>query len=313
MLSYAQFETGQTPAPFQYRALTAWILQAAHRYLPSPESLVRHLPPVMQGVESFTLVLIAFVSVAGACFIVRLALRHLTSDDEVWSDWGSLLVIPMCYYHYLLAFGHPCCTPLQLPYDLPSVAFFAVAIWLVVTKQDLWLYPVIALSTLNRESTVFLILLLALYRSGEMSPQELRSKKGWQLAANCIALGTVWIAMRVWLHHLYPNLQPTSGPHWAGFEIHVVDNIGYLLRPYYWTSFLSLFGFTWIFVYRYWREIPGAGLRRSLWIGPIYLVAMYVVGVLSEIRIFGELVPLFVIAFVMLLREMLKEHTIAAV
>ncbi len=45
-----------------------------------------------------------------------------------------------------------------------------------------------------------------------------------------------------------------------------------------------------------------------LWIGPVYLVAMYVVGVLSEIRIFGELIPLFAIAFTILLRALLSKE-----
>ena len=117
----------------------------------------------------------------------------------------------------------------------------------------------------------------------------------------------IWLALRIWLHRLF-HPAPAMGHPVGGFEIHVVDNLGYLLRPYYWTSYLSLFAFTWLFVYARWRDVPEPGVRRMLWIGPVYLLAMYVVGVLSEIRIFGELIALYAIAFTLLLRALLQAH-----
>ena len=194
---------------------------------------------------------------------------------------------------------------MQLPYDLPSLAFFAIALSLIIAGRMAWLYGVFAIASVNRESTLFLIALFALWRSASLDRASLTSRRGLLALSHILGLSAVWLAIRVLLKHwIHPP--PIPGFELAGFEIHVLDNLGYLFRPYYWTSFLSLFGFTWIFVYAHWREIPDPGIRRMLWIGPVYLLAMYIVGVLSEIRIFGELIPLFAISFTLLLREFLK-------
>ncbi len=306
MLSLPAFETGVERAPFQYRALTAWIYSAADHALGIPQGLAAHLPPSMREVHDFVTLLLAFVSLVAAVLATRFALERLTGKDAPWGRWGALLVLFMGYYHYLLEFGHPCCTPLQLPYDLPSVAFFAICMALIVADRTVWLYPVFALATLNRESTIFLVLMLGLYRSAEFGPAQWRSRRARNTYGHILGLTLVWIALRALLHHIFhpPDI---PGAEVGGFEIHVFDNLGYLLRPYYWTSFLSLFGFTWIFIYAHWSDVPHTGIRRMLWIGPVYLVAMYIVGVLSEIRIFGELIPLYAIAFTLLLRGYLAK------
>jgi hypothetical protein len=309
MLSLPAFEAGTEHTPFQYRALTAWIYAAADHLLRLPPALAAHLPPRMNSVDPFVTLLLSFASLVTAVLAVRVALLHLTKGNEAWSRWGSLLVLPMGYFHYLFEFGHPCCTPLQLPYDLPSVAFFAACLALILTDHLFWLYPVFALATLNRESTIFLVIMLWLYRTPGKAP---RPHPGYARAtyAHMGGLTVLWFALRALLHHVYHPGPPMSST-FHGFEIHVVDNLGYLLRPYYWTSFLSLFGFTWIFIYAHWREVPNAGIRRMLWIGPVYLAAMYIVGVLSEIRIFGELIPVYAIAFTLLLQALLRDRPAA--
>lgn len=298
-LDLALFEAGHERKPFQYRALTAWILAAVDRHLPIPAALQHHLPPRMSEPSSFAIFALALISLVVAVHATRRSLAYLTGD-EMLSRWGSLLVLFMAYFHYVLDFGHPCCTPFQLPYDLPSMAFFAVAITLMITERTLLLYLCFALSCLNRESSLFLILIFVLYRSAAPGVS-LDGRRLRLLWANAAGLFAVWCVITAWLRHLY-SAGPSPAGQIHGFEIHLADNIGYLLRPYYWASYLSMFGFSWIYIYAHWRQVPHAGIRRALWIGPIVLAAMYVVGVLSEIRIFGELISLFTIALVLLLQ-----------
>ena len=302
MLYLPAFESGKEHTPFQYRALTAWIYAAAARLLPIGPRLGAHLPPRMGQTSDFVTFGLSFVSLLVAVSAVRFSLERLTTGDQVWSRWGSLLVIVMAYPHYLLEFGHPCCAPMQLPYDLPSLAFFAVCLSLIVAGRLAWLYPVFAVATLNRESTIFLIVILLLYRSAK-EPLPERWRFRLETLAHAVALLCLWFMERWILHRMYHPLPPLA-PTVAGFEVHVRDNAGYLLKPFYWTSFLSMFGFSWIFVYAHWRRVPRAEVRRILWIGPIYLLAMYVVGILSEIRIFGELIPVYTLALVLLLRSL---------
>ena len=262
----------------------------------------------MSQVPDFVTLLLSFASLVAATLAVRFSLERLTDGDHGWSRWGALLVPVMGYFHYLLEFGHPCCTPMQLPYDLPSLAFFAICFALIVADRMVWLFPVFALATLNRESTLFLIVVLVLYRSADMQAAGIRARRTWETAGQIAGLIAVWAGLRLLLHTIF-HPAPPIGPVLAGFEIHVFDNMGYLLRPYYWTSFLSLFGFTWLFVYANWRQVPGRRMRRVLWIGPIYLAAMFVVGVLSEIRVFGELIPIYTVAFTLLLRRLWQERS----
>lgn len=69
------------------------------------------------------------------------------------------------------------------------------------------------------------------------------------------------------------------------------------------TIYLAMFGFSWIFVYARWKRVPRAGVRWALATGPTMLAGMWVVGVLSEIRIFGELTALMTVALTLLLRR----------
>lgn len=301
MLDVALFTQGRERIPFQYRALTAGVFWLAERVVVVPAAMARRLPPAMHSPDQFALLGIAFVSVLVAVYATRRALERLTDGAES-SRWWALLVIFMAYFHYLLEFGHPCCTPLQLPYDLPSLMFFALGMWAIAAEIDWVLYPLVGVAMLNRESIVFLVGIYFLYSVG-MWRNGLRSRARMQRAAvHSVLLGVLCVAMLVALHRVFVNAVPqfaTLGP----FEDHVVDNIGYLLRPYYWTSYLSLFGFSWLYMYANWRRVPQAGIRWALGIGPVMLAAMYVVGVLSEIRIFGELISLFAIAVALLLGQ----------
>jgi hypothetical protein len=301
MLDIALFTTGRERIPFQYRALTAGVFFLVDKLLVFPAALQRRLPPSLSRPDEFAMLGIAFAAMLVAVYATRKALEKLTDDSEQ-SRWWALLVIFMAYFHYLLEFGHPCCTPLQLPYDLPSVAFFALGMWAITTEIDWVLYPPVLVAVINRESVVFLVGIYFLYSLG-MWRDGVRSRERFvRAAAHALALTALCLATMTWLHHVFSHATPqfaTMGP----FENHVVDNIGYLLRPYYWTSYLSLFGFSWLYVYANWRRVPHAGIRWALGIGPIMLAAMYVVGVLSEIRIFGELICLFVLALALLLRS----------
>jgi hypothetical protein len=291
------FALGLLEKPFQYRALTALLLRLAE-HIHFPVAFVSKLPPRMNSPDDFVILGLAFFSMLVAVYATRKTLETLMGKGES-SRWWALLVIYMAYFHYLLDFGHPCCTPFQLPYDLPSMAFFAIGLCLIVRRKTAWLYLLVAVAMFNRESAVFLVGIYFLYEVGARRDQD---KPIWDVFLQALALLIVCLLVMRGVHHLFPLVaarKRTLGP----FEIHVVDNVGYLMRPYYWASYLSMFGFSWIYLYRYWGSIPNRGIRYAMTIGPAMLAAMYVVGVLSEIRIFGELIGLFVVALSLLLEK----------
>ncbi len=307
-LNLHAFAAGSERAPFQYRALTAWLFWLVEALPALPKQVKHHLPLNLVRSGSLFVLPLAFASLLLATHATRRALELLTGD-LVASRWWALLVIWMCYFHYLLDFGHPCCTPFQLPYDLPSVAFFAVCLYLLIARRIGLFYVWFAFATLNHESSIFLLGIFLLYRS--VGIRNVRSPGLWQLLTQIVSLSAIWIALRFTLLHMYSPL-PVPGRHIGTFELHLFDNAGYLMKPYYWGSYASIFGFAWLFLYTHWMEIPYPGIRRALWIGPVCFVCLYAVGVFSEIRIFGELISLHVIALVCLLRKLLQLNSTQA-
>jgi hypothetical protein len=298
MLDMPAFETGNERLPFQFRALTAWIMAFAHRFLHFPDALQRRLPPAMSTPESFAQLGIAVVSLLAAVYATRKALEVLTGAPDA-SRWFSLLVIFMAYFHYLLEFGHPCCTALQLPYDLPSMAFFAIGLLFIFERRIVPLYLLVFVAMLNRESIVFLIGIYFLY---ELGLRRLLHQRFTSALIHAFLLFVMCLLIQRGFHFIYPHARPVYNSHGI-FENHIMDNVGFIFRPYYWASYLSMFGFTWIYLYRNWRHVPSQAIRYAMAIGPLMLAAMSVVGVLSEIRIFGELISLFTVAFALLIRS----------
>ena len=299
MLDMARFTAGTERIPFQYRALTAGVFALVDRLPGFPPAITRHLPPALSSPDRFALLGIVFLSMLVAVYATRRALERLTADS-MGPRWWALLVLFMAYFHYLLEFGHPCCTPLQLPYDLPSLAFFALGMWAIAAESTPALYAVVMVAMLNRESAIFLVGIYLLYRVGMVRAGLADPKSLRRAALHTVLLTAICLAELRGLHLAFPHAVPqfaTLGP----FEVHIVDNVGYLLRPFYWASYLSMFGFSWLYLYANWRAVPHPGIRWALGIGPLMLAAMYVVGVLSEIRIFGELIPLFALALALLL------------
>ena len=75
------------------------------------------------------------------------------------------------------------------------------------------------------------------------------------------------------------------------FEIHLGQNLVSILKPFQWPLLASLFGFTLPVLFALRDRIGDARLRNSLLVLlPLWAIAMLVVGVVVEVRIFGELI-----------------------
>ncbi len=80
-------------------------------------------------------------------------------------------------------------------------------------------------------------------------------------------------------------------------------NVALLLdRPSSIAAALSTWAFLWIPVIARYDRIQHPGLRRTLWLVPMVVAAMTVVGVVTETRIYAELLPVVMAgAFVVLI------------
>jgi hypothetical protein len=300
-LSLRAFAAGLAPQPFQERALTAWLLRGANQ-LDSPgfeAGLHRLLPAMGAAFNETTLVLlmVAWLSMAASIVITRETLIKLTGD-ALFSSWAAFLVPYMAYFTYILNFG----PHFLLPYDLPSLFFFCAGFYLLVMRRALLLIPLIAIATLNRETSLFLI---AFYVVFELSRQGDQKKRGavFGYAAGMLA---AWVAMRVIVLHLYGH-NPVAGTSGIA-DLKLGQNLGFLVKPQHWPTFASIFGFALPIVVAGRRNLEPDFLRRGLMVVALWFVLMLFVGVLIEIRIFGELISYMSIALGLILYRWLTNR-----
>lgn len=109
------------------------------------------------------------------------------------------------------------------------------------------------------------------------------------MAVQVLAQGVLWLAIKVMLNRLFVH-NPGS---FTGGTVH--NN--WLLLTRVWHGDLTfirllplIMGGTWLLIPLAWRQMP-APLKRLLWIVPAFFAGMSVVGVLDEVRIYNELIP----------------------
>jgi hypothetical protein len=287
-LSLRAFAAGLAPQPFQERALTAWVLRGANRF-DSPQfeaTLHRLLPAMGAGFNETTLVLlvIAWMSMAASIVITRETLLKLTGD-ALFSSCAAFLVPYMAYFTYILNFG----PHFLLPYDLPSLFFFCAGLYLLVMRRPLLLVALIAVATLNRETSLFLI---GFYLVFEASRRGDRRRAA--VLAYAVGMLAAWISMRLIVLHLYGHNPVAAASRLA--DLKLWQNLGFLVKPQHWPAFASIFGFTLPIVVVYRRYLEPGFLRLGLIIVALWFALMLFVGVLIEIRIFGELISYMSVA-----------------
>jgi hypothetical protein len=129
----------------------------------------------------------------------------------------------------------------------------------------------------------------------------------WKLGAHVAAQASIWLAIKLWLLHLYAN-NPlyTNDPkaiHGVKglFDLQVFYNLAELLKPWQWTPITSVFGFllpVYILGFRYIRDqrvALGSAVMLVLW-----ACGMLFVGFFIEIRIFNELNSIMAIAITLI-------------
>jgi hypothetical protein len=305
-LSLRAFAAGLESQPFQERALTAWLLRGANQFDSQQfeDGLHRLLPAMGAAFDETNLVLliIAWLSMAASIVVTRETLIRLTGDAH-FSSWAAFLVPYMAYFTYILNFG----PHFLLPYDLPSLFFFCAGFYLLVTRRALLLIPLVAVATLNRETSLFLIVFYLVFELSRQDGQKNRAAV-FAYAAGMLA---AWVAMRLIVLHLYGHNPVAASSRIA--DLKLWQNLGFLVKPQHWPAFASIFGFTLPLVIVRRRYLEPGFLRRGLIVVALWFVLMLFVGVLIEIRIFGELISYMSVAVGVILRRWLTAREAAPI
>jgi hypothetical protein len=184
-------------------------------------------------------------------------------------------------------------------YDLPSLAFFATAMYLIYFRRS-WVYfaGLFVVATMNRETTLLLLPLFML--NGAVEDGKLR----WPLLLRgrtlrvVIPLAVFWGAWQIFIRHVFAQ-------NVSEFYPRINWNVKSLMAPLAWPQLLSAGGYLLMLVVVQRRRIRDAQLRAWLWMIPIWMGFMFVYGILIETRVFGELIPMIVCTATLIVEEFL--------
>lgn len=289
---YYDYSVGKVEYPYRSRVLMAWVFRAGIHLL---HAHFQHDQRYVRGPVFFAQSAAIIVSLLVTLWAVRRSIENFLGAETPFR-WLSFLVFYMAFYNCLLI-GE---LRVASPYDLPSLAFFAVALLAILKRNRLLYYPVFLIGTFNRETTLFLpaFFLLAQLRS-DLPLLRALGRIRFAVLLETVAQCMAWELIRMLCDHLVGKgaLRPHE-------ELRL--NLHYLTTAPHWITLLSVFGFAWVPFWIYFRQIPSVYLRRcSLLIVP-WLAIMVMVGDLLELRIHLEWVPYFVLCLTLVLSRYVR-------
>lgn len=184
-------------------------------------------------------------------------------------------------------------------YDLPSLAFFAAAMYLIYFRKPFSSFAALfVIATINRETTLLLLALYMIDQGVEGGRLEWRHALQPVTWLRLIPLAAFWIGWQIFVHHHFARNASEFYPrlNW---------NVKSLLAPFAWPQLLSASGYLLLYVVAYRKRISDPQLRAWFWLIPIWCVFMFVYGILIETRVFGELIPFVVCASALIFEQMI--------
>ena len=290
------YEQGYERTPFQYRLLMMFPLRWAHQS-PLVIKLAAQLTAATgwfphgvrpEGIVEAAIDL-ACVCVAG---LVARRLYQASSRTGLLTPYVYPLTLVMATGTYSVLTMHQ----LRFVYDLPSLAFFSVGLYLIYFRRNRLLFAALFLiATVNRETTLLLLLFFAIAQCMHGPRFHWRRLYAAGTLAVVLPLAACWVGWHLWVvRHFAANPTESQPRFWL--------NISLLLWPLAWPQMVGVFCYLGPVIFIYRKLIPDPLLRAWLWVIPAWIGFMLYFGVFIEIRIFGELIP-YVAVLAMLLCE----------
>ena len=285
--------------PYQKRYLPAILIRAVLAVSPVNQFLQRHHTALSSPEHRVSMLLSGISLAVAGCFCVRLY-RAVSPQRRL-----GLLVYPLFLVLTLLSYAVHIEQNLHLPYDFPSLAFFSAGLYVIYTRQYLWLLGIMLLGTLNRETTIFLIPIFVLdCVSGDRQQDGSTLLRSFEWARfpwlRTLLLLLAWIAVEVPLSRHFANNDRSE----VYLRFH--ENL-HRLKPTALPVLLDLGGYLLPFVLVMFPLIRPRRFGNYALVAIPWIVIMLWYGVITETRIFGELVPYVTISSVLLLEQYLTE------
>jgi hypothetical protein len=224
-----------------------------------------------------------------ASLAIREYVREITGDDRASSIIGIIFfsTVPFLYFF----------TPLSrmyYPSDTASIMFIALGLLFLLRLDWAWYYLVLAVGTLNRESTFFLVIAFLATQAGAMGMRQL----GKHLTAQVV----VFAGVKIGLWFLYGSnggagafslFHGSEFPQYAA----TLENSRFFTNLTMFTSakdaasLTSICCFLLIPSILYGLRLKHRFVKRTLWVIPVFFGMMLFIGNLNEFRIYEDLIP----------------------
>lgn len=270
--------------PYQYRVLMAPALGALIDVLslPAASELTRRLPSYIAAAEPAAYFTINTLAIMLSCLLMRAIVRR-SLPDRTAARTAIAAYVAMAYLFF-------CLNPnvaFILPYDTVGLVLSQACILCILGGRRWVLYPLFALATVNRETSLLVIVfLLARAAFGGGTPgvaAALRQRRVWQPA---LLLSFIWLAIKAVLYVRFAGL-----PSDEGLRIHA--NLMTLGRPWQWPAVLPVIACFVLSLRSFARLRDG---REWPFVGCLGFMMLCTVGQLIETRVFGDLMVYFSIA-----------------
>ncbi len=269
--------------PFQYRILMPWIANQLYKLKFYPFHSLSNIFSILETTSIF------FIILSFRCYISLFIKKNKFVSSLL--AFSILYILP---FNFLF----PRIQPTYYPYDMPSIFFFTLGLVLMYQQKWILFYIIFTLATLNRETSCFLTFIYLL--------TSIKTEKLTKVILHCCAQFLIWATIKTILFKLFFHNPGQNGFEWHHIGSHVTHlstNISFLLDIKNYSFFFSNLGFIWIIDFYYYHKIKIEFIRRSMLVIFPFFIGMMFVGNVYEIRIFGELIPVFLMAFLVILME----------
>jgi hypothetical protein len=284
-LNLERYEKGLEITPCQTRILMMLVLRWAHHnpfliYLTDLLSKITLLyrSPIYPESIIFAITDTAGIVVAGW---VTMRIYEAASERRLLTAYIYPLVLVFFVANYVLMALH--CV--RFYYDVPSLGFFAVGLYLIYFhKHPLVFAALFLVATLNRETTLLLLLFYLLAAVTEGSTVDWRRAYAPRTLAVVIPLAICWIGWHIFANRMFAQ------NHLAFIPAREINSL-LLIWPPAWPQMLAAGCYSILPIFFYRRLVKDPTLRIWLWVLPAWFGIMFLYAIVVETRLYGELIP----------------------
>ncbi len=284
-LHLQRYENGLEVMPCQARVLMMLLLRWAHRnpFLVYLADLFSRSTPIYRShitPETFVFAITDTFGIALAGWVAT-RIYDAASERRLLTAYVYPLVLVFCAVTYVLVSLHP----RRFYYDLPSLGFFAVGLYLIYfRKHPLLFAAVFVVATLNRETTLLLLLFFVLAAVTEAGVIGWHRSYAPRTLAVVVPLAIYWTAWHMVVNRLFAQ------DHAAWIPAYKM-NLVLLVWPPAWPQLLAAGGYCILPIVLCRRLVKDPTLRLWLWTLPAWFGIMFLYAIVVEPRLYGELIP----------------------